>query len=95
MMTDYVMTDYDGLPPSRSDAVNVQSVALEAATIRQQHKVLRKPTIAAQCAQPAEQAVRERRTHLPTPNSTGSDAQKRKGKAPRSRLDTALPLASL
>jgi DNA replication protein DnaC len=44
--------------------VNAQSVALEAATIRQQCKVLRMPTIAAQCAQLAEQAVRERRTHL-------------------------------
>ena len=44
--------------------MNAQSVALEAATIRQQCKVLRMPTIAAQCAQLAEQAVRERRTHL-------------------------------
>src|SRR5208337_4414689 len=46
-------------------AMNAQSAAaLEAATIRQQCKVLRMPTIAAQCAQLAEQAVRERRTHL-------------------------------
>jgi DNA replication protein DnaC len=44
--------------------MNAQSAALEAATIRQQCKVLRMPTIAAQCAQLAEQAVRERRTHL-------------------------------
>ena len=44
--------------------MNAQSVALEAATIRQQCKVLRMPTIAAQCAPLAEQAVRERRTHL-------------------------------
>jgi len=44
--------------------VNAQGVALEAAAIRQQCKVLRMPTIAAQCAQLAEQAVRERRTHL-------------------------------
>jgi hypothetical protein len=44
--------------------VNAQSVALEEAAIRQQCKVLRMPTIAAQCAQLAEQAVRERRTHL-------------------------------
>ena len=44
--------------------MNAQSVALEAATIRQQCKVLRMPTIAAQCTQLAEQAVRERRTHL-------------------------------
>jgi DNA replication protein DnaC len=43
--------------------VNAQGVALEAAAIRQQCKVLRMPTIAAQCAQLAEQAVRERRTH--------------------------------
>ena len=44
--------------------MNAQGVALEAAAIRQQCKVLRMPTIAAQCAQLAEQAVRERRTHL-------------------------------
>jgi len=44
--------------------MNTQSVALETATIRQQCKVLRMPTIAAQCAQLAEQAVRERGTHL-------------------------------
>ena len=44
--------------------MNAQSGALEAATIRQQCKVLRMPTIAAQCTQLAEQAVRERRTHL-------------------------------
>jgi len=40
------------------------AVALEAATIRQQCKVLRMPTIAAQCAQLAEEAVRERKSHL-------------------------------
>jgi DNA replication protein DnaC len=44
--------------------VNAWSVALEAATIRQQCQVLRMPTIAAQCTQLAEQAVRERRTHF-------------------------------
>src|SRR5712691_3521700 len=44
--------------------MNAQSVALEAVTIRQQCKLLRMPTIAAQCTQLAEQAVRERRTHL-------------------------------
>lgn len=44
--------------------MNAQSGALEAATIRQQCKLLRMPTIAAQCTQLAEQAVRERRTHL-------------------------------
>ena len=44
--------------------MNAKSVALEAATIRQQCKVLRMPTVAAQCMQLAEQAVRERRTHL-------------------------------
>jgi hypothetical protein len=44
--------------------VTAQSVALEAAAIRQQCKVLRMPTIAAQYAQLAEQALRERRTHL-------------------------------
>jgi hypothetical protein len=43
--------------------MNAESAALEAATIRQQCKVLRLRSIAAQCAQLAEQAVRERRTH--------------------------------
>ena len=41
--------------------MNAQAVALEAATIRQHCKLLRMPTIAAQCTQLAEQAVRERR----------------------------------
>ena len=44
--------------------MSAEAAALEAATIRQQCKVLHMPTIAAQCAQLAEQAVRERRTHL-------------------------------
>jgi DNA replication protein DnaC len=44
--------------------VNAESGALEAATVRQQCKLLRMPTIGAQCTQLAEQAVRERRTHL-------------------------------
>jgi DNA replication protein DnaC len=44
--------------------MNAQTAVLEAATIRQQCKVLHLPTVAAQCAQMAEQAVRERRTHL-------------------------------
>ena len=44
--------------------MNAEVAALEAATIRQQCKVLRMPAIAAQCTQLAEQAVRERRTHL-------------------------------
>ena len=37
---------------------------MEAATIQQQCKLLHLPTVAGQCAQLAEQAVRERRTHL-------------------------------
>src|SRR3982074_3752327 len=41
-----------------------ESAALEAATIRQQCKTLHLPTVAAQGAALAEQAVRERRTHL-------------------------------
>ena len=41
--------------------MNAEVAALEAATIRQQCKVLRMPAIAAQCTQLAEQAVRERR----------------------------------
>ena len=41
--------------------MNAESTALEAATIRQQCKVLHLPNVAAQCAQLAEQAVRERR----------------------------------
>ena len=44
--------------------MSAEAAALEAATIRQQCKVLRMPAIAAQCAPLAEQAVRERRTHL-------------------------------
>ena len=44
--------------------MNAQTAVLEAATVRQQCKVLHLPTVAAQCAQLAEQAVRERRTHL-------------------------------
>jgi DNA replication protein DnaC len=44
--------------------MNAQSTVLEAATIRQQCKLLHLPAVAAQCAQLAEQAVRERRTHL-------------------------------
>jgi hypothetical protein len=58
------MTDYDGAAQRGGDAVNVESGALEAATVRQQCKLLRMPTIGAQCTQLAEQAVRERRTHL-------------------------------
>jgi DNA replication protein DnaC len=44
--------------------MSAEGAALEAAIIRQQCKVLRMPTIAAQCSRLAEQAVRERRTHL-------------------------------
>ena len=44
--------------------MNAESGALEAATVRQQCKLLRMPTIGAQCTQLAEQAVRDRRTHL-------------------------------
>jgi DNA replication protein DnaC len=44
--------------------MNAQTAALEVATIRQQCRVLHLPTVGAQCTQVAEQAVRERRTHL-------------------------------
>jgi DNA replication protein DnaC len=44
--------------------MSAQTAVLQAATIGQQCKVLHLPTVAAQCAQLAEQAVRERRTHL-------------------------------
>src|SRR3984893_10661469 len=44
--------------------MNAQSAVLEAATISQHCKLLHLPAVAAQCAQLAEQAVRERRTHL-------------------------------
>src|SRR5258705_4888181 len=37
---------------------------LETASMQQQCKVLHLPTVAAQCAQLAEQALRERRSHL-------------------------------
>src|SRR5262245_2545353 len=44
--------------------MSAQTAVLEAATIRQQCKALHLPSVAAQCAQLAEQAARERRTHL-------------------------------
>ena len=44
--------------------MNAQTAVLEAATILQQCKVLHLPAVAAQCAPLAEQAIRERRTHL-------------------------------
>ena len=44
--------------------MNAESITLEAATIRQQCKLLRMPAIAAQCTQLAAQAVREQQTHL-------------------------------
>lgn len=44
--------------------MSAHTAVLEMATIRQQCKVLHLPTVAAQCGQLAEQAVRERRTHL-------------------------------
>lgn len=40
------------------------AAVLEQATIKQQCKLLRMPTVATQCGRLAEQAVRERRTHL-------------------------------
>ena len=44
--------------------MNAQTAVLETASIQQQCKVLRLPAIATQCGQLAEQAVRERRSHL-------------------------------
>jgi DNA replication protein DnaC len=44
--------------------MSAHTAVLEMATIRQQRKVLHLPTVAAQCGQLAEQAVRERHTHL-------------------------------
>ena len=44
--------------------MNAQSTGLEAATIRQQCKLLHLPAVAAQSAPLAEQALREHRTHL-------------------------------
>ena len=44
--------------------MSAQTAVLEAATIRQQCKALHLPSVAGQCAQLAEQAARERRTHL-------------------------------
>jgi DNA replication protein DnaC len=44
--------------------MSAQTAVLEMATIRQQCKVLHLPTVAGQCAQLAQQALRERRTHL-------------------------------
>ena len=45
------------------------AAALEEATIKQQCKLLRMPAVAAQCARLAEQAVKERRTHLGYPEA--------------------------
>jgi DNA replication protein DnaC len=44
--------------------MSTHAAMLEIATIGQQCKVLHLPAVAAQCTQLAEQAVRERRTHL-------------------------------
>jgi len=44
--------------------MSTHAAMLEVATIGQQCKTLHLPTVAAQCTQLAEQAVRERRTHL-------------------------------
>ena len=44
--------------------MSAQTAALEAATIGQQCRVLHLSTVATQCAQLAEQALRERRSHL-------------------------------
>jgi DNA replication protein DnaC len=44
--------------------MNAQAAVLEAATVGQQCKMLHLPAVAAQCTQLAEQAVRERRSHL-------------------------------
>ena len=44
--------------------MSARTAVLEAATIQQQCKLLHLPTVAGQCAQLAEQAARERRTHL-------------------------------
>src|SRR5215472_14137550 len=44
--------------------MSTHTAMLEVATIGQQCKVLHLPAVAAQCTQLAEQAVRERRTHL-------------------------------
>jgi DNA replication protein DnaC len=44
--------------------MSAQTAVLEMATIRQQCKVLHLPTVAGQCAQLAQQALREQRTHL-------------------------------
>src|SRR5208282_5054358 len=44
--------------------MSTHAAMLEVATIGQQCKTLHLPTVAAQCAQLAEQALRERRSHL-------------------------------
>src|SRR3984957_6179787 len=49
---------------SGGGTMNAQATVLETASVQQQCKVLRLPAIAAQCGQLAEQAVRERRSHL-------------------------------
>jgi DNA replication protein DnaC len=44
--------------------MSTHTATLEVATIGQQCTLLHLPAVAAQCAQLAEQAIRERRTHL-------------------------------
>jgi len=44
--------------------MSTHTATLKIATIGQQCKLLHLPAVAAQCAQLAEQAIRERRTHL-------------------------------
>jgi DNA replication protein DnaC len=69
------------------------SAALQEATIQQQCKQLHLPAVAAQCARLAEQAVRERQTHLGYLEALlGSELEERERRTIERRLrDARLP----
>ena len=69
------------------------SAALQEATIQQQCKQLHLPAVAAQCARLAEQAVRERQTHLGYLEALlGSEMEERERRLIERRLrDARLP----
>ena len=69
------------------------SAALQEATVQQQCKQLRLPAVAAQCVRLAEQAVRERQTHLGYLEALlGSELEERERRTIERRLrDARLP----
>ena len=59
-----VMNDYDQLLAPRRCAMSQQLAQLQEATIKQHCKPLRMPMIASQFSAIAEQAVREKKSHI-------------------------------